>query len=321
MKKLLAIAWLATGVVVAHAQGYPSKPITAIVPYAAGGPTDTFTRILGEHMRGTLGQPIIAENVLGAGGSIGVGRVARAAPDGHTIVFGNWGSFVIIGAMYTLGYDLQKDFEPVTPVVTEPLLICAKKGNPAKDLRELLGWLRANADKVSMGTSGVGGPSHMAGVLFQQMTGIRFQFVPYRGAAPATQALVAGQLDFGVYGPAAVLPHARSGAVQCYAVSAPTRMAAAPEYPSVDEAGLPGFHASVWHGLWVPKGTPKEIIARLNVAVVSALADRAVQQRLRDLGQEFWPPEQQTPAVLAAFHKAEIDKWWPIIKAAGIKAE
>ena len=323
MKRLfsLTLVLLAASIATALTQTYPSRPITAIVPYAAGGPTDIITRVTAEHMRSTLGQPIIVENVVGAGGTIGVGRVARAAPDGYTIILGNWGSFAVTGAIYTLPYDLRTDFEPISLVATEPLLICAKQSAPPKDLRELLAWVKANDDKLSTGTSGVGGPSHVAGVVFQQMTGTRFQMVPYRGAAPATQALVAGQHDFGIYGPAAILPHARSGTVKCYAVTAARRLTIAPEYPSVDEAGLPGMYLSVWHGYWVPKGTPKETIARLNAAIVAALADQAVIKRLHDLGQEFWPREQQTPETLAAFHKAEIERWWPIIKTAGIKVD
>ena len=305
----------------AQAQVYPSRPITIIVPFAAGGPSDTITRILGEHMRGSLGQPIIVDNVVGAGGTIGVGRAARAKPDGYTAVTGNWGSFVVTGAMYTLPYDLQRDFAPVSLFVTEPLLVCARKALAAKDLRELIEWLKANPDKATMGTSGIDGPSHIAGALFQQMTATRFTLVPYRGAGPAVQDLVAGQLDFGVYGPAAVLPHARAGAIKCYAVTAPKRMTSAVDYPTVDEAGLPGFHLSVWHGVWVPQGTPNDVIAKLNSALVAAVADATVSQRLRDIGQEIWPREQQTPEGLAAYQKAEIEKWWPIIKAAGIRAE
>jgi tripartite-type tricarboxylate transporter receptor subunit TctC len=318
---LAAAAVAAWGLSVAAAQDFPTRPMTSIVPFAAGGPTDIITRLTAEHMRGTLGQPIIVENVVGAGGTIGVGRVARAAPDGHTMVLGNWGSFAVTGAIYTLPYDLRTDFEPIAPVATEPLLVCAKQSAPPKNLRELLDWVKANDDKLSMATSGIGGPSHMAGVVFQQMTGTRFQMVPYRGAAPATQALVAGQHDFGVYGPAAVLPLARAGTIKCHAVTAARRLTAAPEYPTVDEAGLPGLHLSVWHGYWVPKNTPQPIVAKLNAAVVAALADVSVVQRLRDLGQEFWPREQQTPAVLAAFHRAEIERWWPIVKAAGIKPQ
>jgi len=323
MKNHLAvtIALFVAGVADANGQNYPSRPITSIVPFAAGGPTDIITRVTAEHMRTTLGQPIIVENVVGAGGTIGVGRVARAAPDGYTIVLGNWGSFVVTGAIYKLSYDLRSDFEPITPVTTEPLLICTKQSAPPKDLRELLAWVKANDDKLSVGTSGIGGPSHAAGVVFQQMTGTHFQMVPYRGAAPAAQALVAGQHDFGLYGPAAILPHARAGTVKCHAVTSARRLTVAPEYPTVDEAGLPGLYVSVWHGYWAPKGTHKSVIARLNAAATAALADDAVIKRLRDLGQEFWPREQQTPEVLAALQKAEIDKWWTIIKAAGIKAE
>ena len=300
---------------------YPSRPITIVVPFAAGGPADTIARIMAEHMRVSLGQPIILENVAGAAGSIGAGRVARAAGDGHTLVIGVWGTHVVNGAIYALQYDLLKDFEPISLLASNPMVIVAKKAMPARDLMELIAWLKANPDKATAGTTGTGGASHVAAILFQRETGTRFQFVPYRGLAPAMQDLVAGQIDLMVDNPASSLPQARAGTIKAYAVTAKARLAAAPDIPTADEAGLPGFNVSQWTGLWAPKGTPNHIIAKLNKSVVEALADSSVHARLADLGQYIPPREQQTPEALLAYQKAEIEKWWPIIKAAGIKGE
>jgi tripartite-type tricarboxylate transporter receptor subunit TctC len=308
-------------VAIAAEQFYPSRPITMIVPFAAGGPTDTIARILAEHMRVSLGQPVILENVTGAAGSIGVGRVARAAGDGYTLVIGVWGTHVLNGAIYPLQYDLLKDFEPISLLASNPMVIVAKKVMPAKDLMELIAWLKANPDKASAGTTGTGGASHVAAILFQKETGTRFQFVPYRGLAPAMQDLVAGQIDMMIDNPATSLPQARAGTIKAYATTAKARLAAAPDIPTADEAGLPGFNVSQWTALWAPKGTPKDIIAKLNEAVVESLADKNVLVRLADLGQSVAPRDQQTPESLGAYQKAEIEKWWPIIKAANIKGE
>jgi tripartite-type tricarboxylate transporter receptor subunit TctC len=324
LSALTVVAALGTPLVSAspvEAQSYPSRPITMIAPFAAGGPTDTMARIMADRMRISLRQPVIVENVVGAGGSLGVGRVARANPDGYTIAIGNWGTHVANGAMYSLSYDLVADFEPVAILPHEPLLIVANKAAPAQDLKGLISWLRAHPDKVSMATSGVGGPSHIAGLLFQQLTGARFQLVPYRGAAPAMQDVVAGQLDLMIAGPSVALPFVRSGMVNAFAVASTNRLATAPEIPSVDEVGLPGFHLSVWQGLWAPRGTSKDIIGKLNTAARDAMADNAVRQRFADLGLEPPPLEQQSPEALAAYQQAEINKWWPIIKAANIKAQ
>jgi tripartite-type tricarboxylate transporter receptor subunit TctC len=306
---------------IANAQTYPSRPITIIVPFAAGGGTDVIGRIIAERMRASLGQPVIVENVIGAAGSIGVGRVARAAPDGYTLDLGQWGTHVLNGAFYGLPYDLLNDFVPVSPISGGPLLIVARKSMPAKDLAELIAWLKANPDKASQGTSGIGGPSHVAGILFQKESGTRFQLIPYRGAGPAMQDVAAGQIDMMFDVPATSLSLVRAGAIKAYAVTAKNRLTTAPDVPTVDEAGLPGFHISMWFGLFAPKGTPKAIVSKLNAAVVDGLGDAAVRQRLLDLGQLIFPRDEQTPEALGALQKAEIDKWWPIIKEAGLKPE
>ena len=306
---------------IARAQTYPSRPITIVVPYAAGGPTDVIARVLGNRMRQALGQPVLLENVVGAGGSIGLRRVARASSDGYTVGIGNWGTHVALGVTYQLDYDLLKDFEPVAQIPGNPMLIVTGKAVPANNLKELIAWLKTNQEKVSVGTSGVGGGSHVAGVFFQNAIRARFQYVPYRGAGPATNDLVAGQIDLMVGAPADVLPHLRAGAMKAYAVMTRSRLVAAPDIPTVDEAGLPGLYLTIWYGLWVPKGTPKIVIDRLNGAAVDAMADPAVRARLADLGLQFLPREEQTPEALGALQRAEIEKWWPIIKAANIKVE
>jgi tripartite-type tricarboxylate transporter receptor subunit TctC len=305
---------------IASAQAYPSRPITAVVAFAAGGSGDTIARILAEHMRKTLGQTIVIENVGGAAGSIGVGSVARAPADGYTLIFGNWPTHVLNGAIYALPYHVLNDFEPIAQLATESIVIVAKKAMPPNDLKGLIAWLKANPGKASAGTTGAGGVGHVIGIFFQKETGTQFQFVPYRGVGPAMQDLVAGQIDLMFDTSANSLPQVRAGSIKAYAVTSKTRLAAAPEIPTVDEAGLPGFHISNWRGLWAPRGTPKEVIAKLNDAVVQALADPTVRQRLADLRQEIPPREQQTPEALGAYHKADIDKWWPVIKAANIKA-
>ena len=303
------------------AQDYPSRPITVVVPFPAGGPSDTLVRILGEQMRGSLGQPIVIENVAGASGSIAVGRVARAAPDGYTLILGSWVTHVVNGMVYALKYDVVADFEPIGLIATNPLLIVAKKAMPAESLKELIAWLKANPDKATQGTTGAGSALHVAGVFFQKETGARLPFVAYRGGALAMQDLVSGQIDMMIDVAANSLPQVQAGNIKAYAVTDKRRLAAAPAIPTVDEAGLPGLYVSIWFALWAPKGTPKDIVGKLNAAVAGALADPAVRQRLADLGQEIAPREQQTPEALGIHHKAEIDRWWPIIKAANIKAE
>jgi tripartite-type tricarboxylate transporter receptor subunit TctC len=305
----------------AWAQAYPSRAITIIVPFAVGGGTDVVARLLAQRMRQSLGQPVIVENVTGAGGTIAVGRVARAAPDGYTLSFGHNGSHVTTGAIYALHYDLLNDFEPVALLSTSPFVLAARKTMPANDLKGLIAWLKANPNKATQGHGGTGSIAHIAGLFLQREAGTRFQFVPYRGIAPAIQDLVAGQIDLAISDPVAALPQVNAGTIKAYGVTTKTRLVSAPDIPTLDEAGLPGFDISLWQGLWVPRGTPKNITAELNAAVMDALTAPTVRARLADMGEQIFPPDQQTPEALAAYQKAEIEKWWPIIKAANIKGE
>jgi tripartite-type tricarboxylate transporter receptor subunit TctC len=309
------------GIAAAPAQVYPSRPITMVVPFAAGGPVDTVARILSEPMRAALGQSIIVENVTGAAGSIGVGRVARAAPDGYTLSIGHWSTHVVNGAIYPLPYDLLRDLEPIVLLPSNPMIVVSKNAVPAKNLNEFVGWIKANEGKVSAGTAGAGSATHVAGVYFQNVTGTRFQFVPYRGTGPALQDLVAGQIDFIVDQASNSLQHVRDGKIRAYAVTASARLPSAPDIPTVAEAGLPSLDISVWYGLWAPKDTPKEIIAKLNAAAVQALSEPTVRQRFAELGLDMPPRDRLTPEALAAYQKAEIEKWWPVIKGANIKTE
>jgi tripartite-type tricarboxylate transporter receptor subunit TctC len=276
--------------------------------------------VIAERMQTSLGQPIVIDNVGGAAGRIGTSRAAHAAPDGYTLITGSAGTHMANGALYALNYDVLQDFEPVSLLAATPQLIVSKKTMPANNLNELIAWLKKNPDKASQGTSGVGGYSHLAGVLFQKQTGTRFQFVFYRGGAQTTQDLVSGQIDLMIDQASNALPQVRSGNIKPYAVAAKRRLAEAPDIPTVDEAGLPGFHFSHWYAFFAPKGTPKNIVGKLNAAAVEALDDPIVRQRLTNLGQEIFPRDQRTPETLSIFHRAEIEKWWPIIRAAGIKA-
>ena len=324
MRKLAFIAAAIAATLVsaaAAAQGYPARAITLVVPLGVGGSTDVIGRLVAEGMRQVLGVPVIVENTTGAGGTIGVGRVARATPDGYTIGIGQWGTNVATGAIYPLQYDLLNDFEPIGLIATQPFLIVGKKTTPANDLKEFIAYLKANQGKISQGNSGIGTPSHVGGLLFQKAIGATFTMVPYRGAGQSLQDLVAGTLDVMLDTPALSLPQVRGGMIKAYAVAAKTRLATAPDIPTTDEAGLPGFYFSFWHALWAPKGTPKAVIAKLNDALVKTLADPVMRQKLVDLSQDIFPRDQQTPEALYAFHKAEIEKWWPIIKAANIKAQ
>lgn len=317
----IALVTLLAGSAAALGQAYPNRQISLVVPFAAGGPTDTLARIMGERMGRTLGQTVVVENTSGAAGSIGVGRVARAPADGYTVGIGHWSTHVVNGAIYNLQYDLLKDFEPVALIASNPQLVVARTAVPARDLRELTAWVKANQGRISVGTAGVGAASHIGGLYYQNIIGAKLQFVPYRGTGPALQDLMAGHLDLMFDQASNALPHVRGGKIRAFAVTSKTRIPAAPDVPTVDEAGLNGLYIAIWHGIWVPRGTPKEVIARLNAAVVETLADPAVRQRLADLGQEIPSREQQTPEALGAYHKAEIDKWWPLIKAEGIKPE
>jgi tripartite-type tricarboxylate transporter receptor subunit TctC len=284
---------------IAWTQAYPSRPITIIAPFPAGGGSDAIGRIIAERMRTTLGQPVIIENVVGANGSIGSGRVTRAAADGYTMVIGNWNTHVANGAVYQLQYDLMADFAPIGLVASNPYLVATRKMMPVNDLRGLIGWLKANSDKATMGIPGIGSPGHVGGVFFQNTTDTRFQFVPYRGDGPAMQDLVAAQIDMMMAAPTAAVPHLRSGNIKVHAVTAKSRLPAAPDIPTVDEAGLPGFYLSNWYAIFGSKSTPKNIVNKLNTAIVDALADSVVRSRLSDQGQEIPTPEQQTPDALA----------------------
>jgi tripartite-type tricarboxylate transporter receptor subunit TctC len=306
----------------AAAQTFPSRPVTMVVPYPAGGPSDAIGRVIAEGLRFSLGQPVIIENVGGASGSLGTGRVARAAPDGYTIGLGLWPTHVVNAAVLTLPYDVVSDFEPIGLIATNPLLIVGRKSLPADDLKGFIVWLKANPDKATAGTGGAGGASHVAGVYLQKETGAAFQFVYYRGVGQAMQDLIAGHIDFLIDYSANSLPQVRAGAIKAFAVTAGVRLPTAADIPTVDEADLlPGFHMSAWYALFAPKGLPKHVIATLNRALVETLADPTVRRRLAILGLEIYPREQQTPEALAAFQKSEIEKWWPMLKAAGVKLE
>jgi tripartite-type tricarboxylate transporter receptor subunit TctC len=322
-RKFLQLATAAAAVAavsrIARAQAYPARPITLVVPFPAGGPTDTIGRVVAEGMRASLGQPVVIDNVGGAAGSLATGKVARAAPDGYTIGLGSGTTHVANGAIYSLNYDVVTSFEPVSMLTIQPMVIVAKKTMQADTLHDLIAWLRANPDKASQGTAGAGSTSHLAGIFFQMATGTRYQFVPYRNTG--MQDLMAGLIDLMIDPAANSVPQVRAGTIKAYAVTSRQRTPAALDVPTVDEAGLPALQITSWHGLWVPKGTPKDIIAKLNGAVVEALADPTVRRRLADLANETVPRDQQTPAALAAWQKAEIEKWWPIIKAANVKAE
>ena len=314
---LLGLGW--TGI--AAAQGYPVRPITMIVPFPAGGATDTLARYLAEQMRGILGQSVIIENVGGAAGSIGVGRAVRSPADGYTLSIGTSTTHMLTGGLYALPFDLLKDLEPVILIGSEPLLIVGRKNLPADDLKGLIAYLKANPDKASVGIAGVGAAGHLAGISLQKETGTKFTFVPYRGNAPAMQDLLAGQIDFMMEPSSNFKSLIGTGGVRPYAVTGKTRLPSSPEIPTADEAGLPGFFASLWYGVWVPKDTPKDIIAKLNATLVQVLADPSVQKRFENLGIQISPLDQQSPEALRAFQKAEAERWWPVIKASNLKAE
>jgi tripartite-type tricarboxylate transporter receptor subunit TctC len=305
----------------AFSQAYPSRSLSIVVPFPAGGPTDVLARIVAERMRVSLGQTVVVENVSGAGGTIAVGKVVHAPPDGYTLSIGQMTSHVLSGAAYPVTYDLLKDLEPVALLTSAPLWVIARADLPANNLQEFVAWLKANPDKASVATIGTGSPAHVWAVFFKEKTGTHYQLVPYRGAAPAMQDMTAGRIDFAALEASYTLPFVKAGRVKAFAVLSAKRWSAAPDVPTIDEAGFTGLQMPYWNGLWVPKGTPKEIVARLNKAVVETMADPAIRQRLTEMGQEIPSRELQTPEALAALHKADIEKWWPIMKAANIKAE
>jgi tripartite-type tricarboxylate transporter receptor subunit TctC len=318
---LLAALALVALSAAAQSQSYPTRSITLIVPFPAGGPSDTLARVFVEPLRQQLGQAVIIENVGGAGGSIGTGRVARAVPDGYTLILGHVQTHVMNAATQTLPFDVVKDFEPIALIADTPQWIAARSSFAPNDIAEWIAWLKANPGKGTVGSVGVGGPTDVAAVFFQKQTGTAFQLIPYRGGAPLLQDLLGGQIEV-TFGQAAnYLNAVRAGQLKPYAVLSNQRWWAAPNVPTMDESGVPGLYSSFWHGLWAPKGTPPDVLAKLNKAVVEALADPTVKQRMRDIGQELWPREQQTPQALAAYQAKEIDKWWPVIKAANIKSE
>src|SRR3984885_12730425 len=300
---------------------YPSQPITMIVPFAAGGPTDAVARIISDVMGRSLGKDIVVENVTGASGSVGVGRVAHAAADGSTLLLGLWSTNVLNGAIYDLPYDLLKDFEPIALLPNNPMLVVSNNAVPAKSLKDLIAWTKASPTPVTAGTAGAGSGTHVAGVYFEKLTGAHLQFVPYSGTGPALRDLIAGHIDMIIDQVSNSMQQVREGQIRAYAITAKTRLAAAPDIPTVDEAGLPGLYINTWYGIWAPAGTPNDVIVTINRAVVAALADANVRKRFAYIGIDVPPAEQQTPEALGLLQRAEIDKWWPIIKASGIKAE
>jgi len=319
MRRLVAAASLFLAATLAGAQAYPSRTVTLISPFPPGGSTDAVARVMAERMRHSLGQTVVVENVGGAGGSIGVGRVARATPDGYTINIGQWDNHVANGVVYNLNYDLQKDFEPIGLLSMNPQLLVARKTIPANDLRELVAWMKANPGKATFAVQQASG--QMAGTLLMQLTDTKVLFVPYKGGGPAMQDLIAGHIDLLVIQAAAAMSQVRAGTIKAFAILTPTRSPVVPGIPSADEAGVPGLYVPGWFGLYAPRGTPREAVARLNAAMVDALADPGLQKKFADFGIDVAPAELQKPEGFAAFHRAEVEKWWPMIRAAGIKAE
>jgi tripartite-type tricarboxylate transporter receptor subunit TctC len=319
MRRLIAaLAFTVANFMAAQAQPYPSRPITLIVPFPPGGSTDTVARIMAERMRPILGQPVIIENVGGAGGSIAVGRVARAAPDGYTIDIGQWDTHVG-SIIYKLNYDLQKDFEPIGLISVNPQLMVAKKNLAANNLGELVALMKKDPGKVTFVNQNAA--AHVSGIVMQQLTRTEVTFIPYRGAGPAMTDLVSGQVDLLVVQGAVALPQVRAGTIKAIANLSPQRSASMPDIPTSDETGVPGLYMSGWFGFFGPKGVPADVVGKLNGAMKEILADPAIKAKFTELGLDVATPEQQTPQGLAAFHKAEVDKWWPIIQAAGVKAE
>jgi tripartite-type tricarboxylate transporter receptor subunit TctC len=323
MRRVLALvlALFTLGTFAAAADNFPSRVVTIVVPYPAGGPTDTIARILADRLQSALGQSVIIENVGGAGGSIGVGRVAHSSPDGYTLSIGHTQTHVFNASILKLDYDVVKDFSPISLIADTPIWIVTGKTVPANDVKGFIAWLKAQNGKATMGTVGIGSPSEFAARIFERQTGTSFQLVPYRGAAPLVTDMLGGHVDFAFGQAAGYITNVESGQFKALAVLQPKRWWAAPDVPTLDELGYRDIDASFWHGLWAPKGTPPAIIARLNSAVRVALADPIVQDRFKKVGQEIWPVEYQTPEALAAKQQAELEKWTPVILESGIKAE
>jgi tripartite-type tricarboxylate transporter receptor subunit TctC len=317
----LALIAILSGTIAAQADNYPSRPITMLVGFPPGGPTDTLARIVADSMGRTLGQSVVIETVSGASGTIATGRLAHASPDGYTIELGNWSSHVGSPAIYTLDFDVMKNLQPISLLASSPLWILGKEALPPNTAAELISWLKARKEPTTFGTVGTGSAAQLCALYFAQKTGTSFQYVPYRGAAPAMQDLIGGQIDLSCLEASATLPNVEAGRYKAFAVLSEQRWPKSPNTPTMIESGVPGLSITFWHGLWAPAGTPKDVVDRLDGAVKVALADPAVRQRLETLGQVIFPADQQNPAALAAYNQAEIDKWWPIIRAAGIKAE
>lgn len=305
----------------AAAQTYPSRPITLVVPLAPGGSTDVIGRLTAEGMSRVIGAPIVVENISGAGGSTGVGRVVKATPDGYTFLVGQWGTNVASGAIYSLSFDLLQDLQPIGLIATQPFLVVARRSMEAANLKELLAWIKANPEKATQGHAGIGSPGHVSGIFLQNATGLKWAMVAYRSAGPALQDVLTGNIDIALDTPATSKPHIDAGTLKAYATTSKARIAAFPNLPTVEEAGVPGYTFSFWHALWAPKGIPADALAKLTGALKTALADPAMREKLVGLSQEIFPADQQAPEALATFQKAEVERWWPIIKAAGIKPQ
>jgi tripartite-type tricarboxylate transporter receptor subunit TctC len=320
MKRLLTLVFVLLAATAAFAQeSYPARPITLVVPFPPGGVTDTLARLLAERMKASLKQTVVVENVGGAGGSIGLGRVARAAPDGYTIAIGSSETNVFNAVSLALNYDVVTDFTPIVQLPAYPFLIVSTNSVPVTTLKELVAWIKANPGKVTQGTVGYGNTQHLCGILMQKAIGVTWQLVPYRGGTPAMQDLLSGQFNVMCTASGSFLPLVRGKQIRAYAITTPKRAASAPEIPTVDEAGLPDLHLAVWNALWAPKGTPRPVIDRLNAVAIEAMADPAFKQRMIQLALEMPPADELTPEALAALQKSDIAKWWPVLKAAGIK--
>src|ERR1051325_11226413 len=322
MRMLLAIGFaIVAGLGIASAQDYRARAITMVVPDPPGGVTDTLARLLADRMKTILGQTIVIENAPGAGGSIGVGRLTRSTPDGYTIAVGSSETHVLNAVALNLPYDVVADFEPVVQLPAYPFLIVSTNAVPATTLKELIAWIKANPGKVTQGTVGYGTIQHMCGIVMEKAIGVTWQLVPYRGGAPAMQDLLSGQFNLMCTASGSFLPLVRAKQIRAYAITMGTRAESAPDIPTADEAGMPGLHLLTWNALYAPKGTPRAAIDKLNAAAVQAMADPGFKKRMVELALEMPPSDELTPEALAALQKREIDRWWPLMKAAGIKQQ